>query len=99
MTEALALYCKPRGVGVTLLCPGPVKTNIGATLKRWTEGLSLRGPGAQFAALDPEAVGEMVVQAILDDRLFLPTDAGLLPVLQAHEADRDAFLDRQIAGF
>lgn len=98
-TEGLALYCKPRGVGVTLLCPGPVRTNIGSTLKSWTEGLPLRGPGAQFPALDPLAVGEMVADAIVEDRFFLPTDPQLLPILREHEADRDAFLDKQIAQF
>jgi NAD(P)-dependent dehydrogenase (short-subunit alcohol dehydrogenase family) len=99
MSEGLALYCKPRGVGVTLLCPGPVKTNIGASLKSWTEGLPLRGPGAQFAMLDPLDVGEQVAEAIVADRFFLPTDELVKPVLQEREADRDAFLARQIAGF
>lgn len=97
MTEGLALYCKPRGVGVTLLCPGPVRTNIGATLRNWTEGLPLRGPGAQFAPLDPELVGEMVADAIEQDIFFLPTDDKVRAILQEREADRDAFLAKQIA--
>ncbi len=99
MTEGLALYCKPRGVGVTLLCPGPVKTRIGTTMKSWTEGIGLKGPGAQFAMLDPLDVGEMVADAIVADRFFLPTDDLVRSVLQDHEADRDAFLEKQIAGF
>jgi NAD(P)-dependent dehydrogenase (short-subunit alcohol dehydrogenase family) len=99
MTEGLALYCKPRGVGVTLLCPGPVKTGIGASMKSWTEGIGLKGPGAQFAMRDPLDVGEMVANAIVADTFFLPTDELVKPVLQEREADRDAFLTKQIAGF
>jgi len=96
MTEGLALYCKPRGVGVTLLCPGPVKTNIGATLKSWTEGLPLRGPGAEFAMLDPLTVGEMVADAIIEDRFFLPTDELVKPLLRERDLDRDLFIAKQI---
>lgn len=99
MTEGLALYCKPRGVGVTLLCPGPVKTRIGATMKSWTEGIGLRGPGAQFAMLDPLDVGEMVAEAIVSDRFFLPTDDLVRDVLLDRATDQDAFLEKQIAGF
>ena len=29
MSEALALYLRPKGIGVSCLCPGPVATNIG----------------------------------------------------------------------
>ena len=98
LTEGLALYCKPHGVGVTLLCPGPVKTGIGASMKSWTQGIGLKGPGAQFAMLDPLDVGEMVADAIVADTFFLPTDELVKPVLQEREADRDAFLAKQIAG-
>ena len=29
VSEALALYLRPKGIGVSCLCPGPVATNIG----------------------------------------------------------------------
>ena len=28
LSEALALYLKPLGIGVTCLCPGPVRTGL-----------------------------------------------------------------------
>src|SRR5919198_1295702 len=31
LSEALALYCRPRGVGVSILCPGGVATNLAET--------------------------------------------------------------------
>ncbi|MCK9542865.1 MAG: SDR family oxidoreductase [Novosphingobium sp.] len=98
LTEGLALYLRPKGIGVTLLCPGPVATAIGKTMKSHTEGLALRGPGAQFAMLEADTVGEMVADAIRDNRFFLPTDDGVRELLVARGADMDTFLDRQIAG-
>lgn len=32
LSEGLALYLRPKGIGVTLLCPGPVRTNIAASV-------------------------------------------------------------------
>lgn len=98
MTEGLALYLKPRGIGVTLLCPGPVRTAIGRTMKSHTANLPLRGPGAQFAMLEAQAVGEMVADAIEQDRFFLPTDPQVKDLLAARGADMEAFLEQQIAG-
>jgi NAD(P)-dependent dehydrogenase (short-subunit alcohol dehydrogenase family) len=98
LSEGLALYLKPQGVGVTCLCPGPVKTEIGKTMKSWTAGLALRGPGADFEMLDSEAVGQMVVEAIQADRFFLPTHPHVRERLMERAGDFDAFLDKQIAG-
>ncbi|MET0375583.1 MAG: SDR family oxidoreductase [Rhizorhabdus sp.] len=99
LSEGLALYLRPKGVGVTCLCPGPVKTAIGSTMKRWTPDLGLRGPGPQFAMLDPDDVGEMVADAIERDRFFLPTDDQVREVMQRRAADPDRFLDEQIAAW
>jgi NAD(P)-dependent dehydrogenase (short-subunit alcohol dehydrogenase family) len=99
MTEGLALYLKPQGIGVTLLCPGPVATNIGATKTVWTRDIGLRGPGSEFPLLDPAAVGEMVADAVESDRFLLVTDENVLPLLQRRAAGFDAFLDSQIAAF
>jgi NAD(P)-dependent dehydrogenase (short-subunit alcohol dehydrogenase family) len=99
MSEGLALYLKPKGIGVTCLLPGPVRTSIGKTIKVWGEPLGLRGPGANFQMLDPEVVGDMVVDAIRRNVFFLPTDDQVRDVLQRRAADPDAFLDAQIATF
>jgi NAD(P)-dependent dehydrogenase (short-subunit alcohol dehydrogenase family) len=98
ISEGLALYLKPQGVGVTCLCPGPVRTSIGASMKSYTPGVGLRGPGKQFDMLEPDAVGDMVVRAIEEDTFLLPTHPQVLELLQARAAGFDAFLDRQIRG-
>jgi NAD(P)-dependent dehydrogenase (short-subunit alcohol dehydrogenase family) len=97
MSETLALYVKPRGVGVTLLLPGPVSTGIGSRATRFSPNLGFRGPGAEFRAKDPDEVGENVAQAIEDDIFFLPTDYQVLAKMQARAADPEAFLAHQIA--
>lgn len=98
MTEGLALYLKPLGIGVTLLCPGPVKTQIGRSLRNYSTDVSLRGPGMQFDFMEAEAVGELVARAVEENRFFLPTDEKVRPIMAARGADLEAFLLGQIAG-
>ena len=45
ISEGLALYLRPLGIGVTCLCPGPVLTNMGAGAARLAN-----------ATKDPEAL-------------------------------------------
>lgn len=45
MTEGLAIYLRPKNIGVTLLCPGPVLTNIAADVPTFGAGAPLRIPG------------------------------------------------------
>lgn len=98
-TEGLYLYLKPQGLGVTLLCPGPVITEIGKTMRTFTEGLPLRGPGLQFPALNADDVGEMVAEAILADRFFLPTDEQVGEILRKRADDPGAFLQDTLASW
>jgi NAD(P)-dependent dehydrogenase (short-subunit alcohol dehydrogenase family) len=98
LTEGLALYLKPEGIGVTLLCPGPVNTNIGSTKRTFTPGIRLRGPGPQFAMKQPAEVGELVASAIEHNQFMVSTDSALFTVLEKRAANFEAFLDAQIAG-
>jgi NAD(P)-dependent dehydrogenase (short-subunit alcohol dehydrogenase family) len=97
LSEALALYLRPQGIGVTCLCPGPVMTNIGESLKVSGPPVRLRGPGKDLALLQPNAVGDMVRQAVLDDRFLLLTHPELQDVLVSRARDEEAFLERQLA--
>ena len=97
MTEALAIYLRPKNIGVTLLCPGPVLTNIANNLPRFGRGAPMRLPGDDFELLDPAKVGELVADAILTNRFFLPTHTGVLELLRRRAADWDAFIDYQIS--
>jgi len=95
MSEGLALYLRPKGIGVTCLCPGPVKTNIMQSSKVWSSGLDVRGPGPEFTLIGPDEVGEMVVEAIRRNVFFLPTHREVIPKLVSRAAEWDDFLSEQ----
>src|SRR5271156_5374625 len=63
LSEALALSTRPRGVGVTVLCPGPVATNIVESIQAVGKVPKPRSPGLPVIAA--EVVGEQVVEANL----------------------------------
>ncbi len=96
ISEGLALYLRPRGIGVTCLCPGPVRTNIMKSNRAWSTGLDIRGPGPEFGMLEPDEVGEMVVDAVRRNLFFLPTDSAVTAKLIDRATDWEGFLQRQI---
>ncbi len=97
MTEALRGELEPLGIGCTVLCPGPVATDIIAR----TAGLRPereRPPGeAERAAgeerirrttrwlakgVAPDAVGQMVLKAVEENRLYVHTDRIMIAGIQ-----------------
>jgi NAD(P)-dependent dehydrogenase (short-subunit alcohol dehydrogenase family) len=96
LSEGLAIYLRPMGIGVTVLCPGPVKTNIAASVRSFGPRADLRTPGPQFSLLEPEAVGEMVVDAILHNKFMVPTHENVREILVSRAENWDAYLQRQI---
>lgn len=96
LSEGLALYLKPKGIGVTLLCPGPVATAILSDVPQFSPSVTPRGPGPGFAVMTGEAVGELVVQGIVEDRFLLLTHPQARDVLVARAGDWDGFVERQI---
>src|SRR3546814_17061239 len=59
LSEGLALYLRPKGIGVTCLYPGPVATEIGDAMNFFSENIDIHGAGEAFAMMDAEDVGEM----------------------------------------
>ena len=97
LSESLALYLRPKGVGVTCLCPGPVATNIVESFAFSGPAVRLRSPGKDLVVLAPEVVGEMVRRAIVDDQFLLLTHPELQEALVARAQDPERFLARQAA--
>ena len=87
ISEALAIYLRPKNIGVTLLCPGPVLTNIVANLPRFGSGAPMRLPGDDFELLDPATVGELVADAILANRFYVPTHPQVRDLLRRRVED------------
>lgn len=93
MSEALSVELTPQGIGVTVVCPGPVATNIVSR----TQALHPNGPQSlspavaarvaeteKYLALgvQPDAVGDMVRDAILHNRLYVHTDRVAADMIQ-----------------
>jgi NAD(P)-dependent dehydrogenase (short-subunit alcohol dehydrogenase family) len=98
MTEALRTELEPLGIGATVLCPGPVATGIiERTLRLQPRQGPPLPPQAEQAAIDraammtnwlaqgvsPDAVGSMVLEAILENRLYIHTDRIMVPAIEA----------------
>lgn len=96
LSEALALYLRPQGIGVTCLCPGPVATNVGQQIAFYGPPVKMRSPGKDLAVLDPEVVGQQVVGAIREDRFLLLTHPQLQDVLVARARDPEGFVAGQV---
>lgn len=96
ISEGLRLYLQPQGIGVTVLCPGPVATNILATMPpNFGPEVQTGYPGEQFGVLLPDEVGEQVAEAILNDTFMLFTDDQVRDVLVERVSDWNSFIAKQ----
>jgi NAD(P)-dependent dehydrogenase (short-subunit alcohol dehydrogenase family) len=86
MSEALRRDLEPKQIGVTVLCPGPVGTNIvgnsrmtqpaarnAEESKAW-EALTEQVTAQLARGVTPDEVGEMVLAAVKENRLYVHTD-------------------------
>jgi NAD(P)-dependent dehydrogenase (short-subunit alcohol dehydrogenase family) len=98
MTEGLYLYLRPKGIGVSLLCPGMVATNmaervriIGVDDPRW-----INIPEHMHRQIQPEEVGQKVVAAIGEERFLILTHSEDREWVVDHGRDREGFLERYL---
>jgi NAD(P)-dependent dehydrogenase (short-subunit alcohol dehydrogenase family) len=86
LSEALRLELEPRRIGVSVLCPGPVRTNIvgnsritqpaarnAEESKTW-EAITEQVTAQLARGVTPDKVGEMVLTAVKENRLYIHTD-------------------------
>jgi len=99
LTEALALYLRPLGVGVSLLCPGLVSSNMADTARIggvddpsvWLQGMPLSEP------VTPDVPGRLVCDAIEQERFLVLTHPESTRERVARRGeDPDAFVTEQI---
>jgi NAD(P)-dependent dehydrogenase (short-subunit alcohol dehydrogenase family) len=94
LTESLALYARPRGIGVTCFCPAGVMTSIVEQIREYGPPTPMQAP--QIPVITADDAGELVVQGILEDKILVLTDPVADSMVQQHALDRDAFLASQI---
>lgn len=77
ISECLRTELAPAGVGVTIVCPGMVRTRISETTRKAGGDVprDLLAPSNFRRVLEPEIVGAAVVEAIRDNQAYLITHA------------------------
>jgi len=107
MSESLNGELAPAGIGVSVLCPGPVATDIVARTARLRpdseKPVSEEQRRREAASIEqttqwlqtgksPDDVGRMVLQAIRNNSLYIHTDRIVADLIQARtKALLDAF--------
>jgi NAD(P)-dependent dehydrogenase (short-subunit alcohol dehydrogenase family) len=99
-TEGLALYLRPQGVGVSVVCPGLVETNLGehARLAGVEPGTPWAGGMDDFRPIPADDVGPMVVDAIGSARFLILTHPEYAEMLAARGRDLEAAVNARMAG-
>jgi len=99
VTEALALYARPFGIGVSLLCPGGVRTNlaetgrsIGMTPEREKSETAMAQSIQGGVEMEPDEIGAAVVEAVKANRFFILPDASHAELLRRHADDLNQFV-------
>jgi len=107
VSEALEQEVRGSGIGVSVLCPGAVSTNLldsptlrperfGGPYLRETQDRLRSRMGSN--ALAPEVVGQRVLQAMRDEEFYIITHAGERDAIKARHRRIEAALDRAAAG-
>lgn len=71
MSESLAMYLRPHGIGVTCLCPSGVVTNIVEQITFFGKPKTPRSP--YHPVVDAQVVGELVADAVEDGHFLVLT--------------------------
>ena len=107
LSEALRSDLKPHGIGVSVYCPGPVKSNIAeAGAKRPAElgetgyGAAEPPKGAIFrndSWMEPEEAGERILEAVRANQLYILSHPELREAIrERHDAIDAAWPDEPI---
>ena len=94
LSEALALYLAPQGVGLTCLCPSGVITNILEQITVYGEASTPRAP--QHPLVEPADVGELVADAVTNGQFLVVTAPEIHDELRERAADPEAYMQRMI---
>jgi NAD(P)-dependent dehydrogenase (short-subunit alcohol dehydrogenase family) len=95
LSEALALYLGPKGVGVTCVCPSGVMTNIVEQITVYGGGpASPRAP--QHPIVEAGVVAELIADAVESGRFLVVTAPEIHEELLERARDPEAYIRRMI---
>lgn len=92
-SAGLALYARPKGIGVSVVCPGYIPTNL-------MENARMSGAGAEQRMPDrvtqPDELAARIVAAVEADRFLVLSQDEHLAIVQKRWQDIDRHIARQI---
>jgi NAD(P)-dependent dehydrogenase (short-subunit alcohol dehydrogenase family) len=97
LSESLAVYLRPRGVGVSCFCPAGVMTNILEQITFYGESGPPRGPN--FGIIDADAAGELVADAVTAGRFLVLTTDEARDELRERGNDIEAYIERIVRDY
>lgn len=95
LSESLAIYLGPRGIGVTCACPSGVATNIVEQITFHGAATSPRAP--QHQVVGPDVVADLIIDAITDGQFLVVTAPEIHDELVRRAIDPEAYLRGLIA--
>ncbi len=99
MSENLALYCLPRGIGVSCLCPGPVMTTSVQGMKHWSEDYTMRAPGSHLTVKSQAETATILADGMEAGRIVIPTHEEVWETLVQRAPSYDAYIHAKLAEF
>lgn len=109
LAESLAIYLGGTGVGVSVVCPMLVNTNLGErthmTFEDPIDSATEAGLRSEYkamleqAGIPPEAVGSVVIDAVLHDRFWVFPHPEVLAMMAEKWRDPEAWIQQQKAGW
>jgi short-subunit dehydrogenase len=97
LSAGLALYLKPKGIGVSVLCPGYVETNLSENYRFRGLAEGARGSGRMpDARVRSEDVAERVVDAVEAERFLIVSQPEHARIWAKRAQDVDAHIARQL---
>lgn len=94
LSESLYVYLRPKGIAVSVLCPGMVATNLPSTTRHVGNDQEVKGQKTLLEkafsgqdAIHPDEVAQAVVKAMEEKQLFITTDTEWINRLKDHGYD------------
>lgn len=94
LSESLAVYLRPKGIGVSCFCPAGVMTNIVEQITFYGEPKPPTAPN--FGVIDAGTAGDLVARGVAEDRFLILTTDEVRDELRARGEDLEAYIDRAV---